>query len=339
MAWRHGTWTVEHGLPFGVSERVALGEEVVAGDVLASGSIFGAAATFRTARDLRVSPKKLASLLRVRPGDEVRRGAILARTEGRFSRVASAALDGRLLHVTSDGDLVIAPVLGGWIVRCTLDGEVVRSDATTVTVRGDAWCLPGLAAYGPDAFGELALAVDAPMDDLSPGRIDVRLRGKILIGGARMAAEAITRAHACGVAAVIAGAAPAGGLRVVYGDDVTADGLATRDDVPTVLCLVGFGTATLPTEIFAPLIQLAGARAAVHTASARLFAFAPATLFESAEAPAIALADDHSGVRPLASPGELGGSMRFPSEVESEALLTESGPVPLQNVLAFDTRR
>lgn len=339
MAWRYGTWTVEHALPFGASDRVALGREAVAGDILASGSVFGAATAFRTARQLRLSPQRLAELLRVRPGDEVRRGSILARTEGRFSRVASAPFDGRLLHVTSDGDLVIAPVLGGWTVRCTLDGEVVRSDATTVTVRGDAWCLPGLAAYGPDAYGELALAVDAPIDELSPGRIDVRLRGKILVGGARMAAEAITRAHACGAAAVVAGAAPAGGLRVVYGDEVTADGLATRDDVPTVLCLVGFGSAPLPTEIFAPLVQLAGARAAVHTASARLFAFAPGTLFESAEAPAIALAHDHSGVRPLASAGELAGSMRFPSGVESEALLTEAGPVPLQNVLPFDTRR
>lgn len=339
MAWRYGAWTVDHALPFGVAERAAVGREVVAGDILATGSVFGAATAFRTARQMRLTPERLAASLRVGTGDEVRAGAVLARTAGRFARVAVAPFDGRLLHVTSDGDLVIAPVVGAWIVRCTLDGEVVRSDSTTVTIRGDAWCLPGIAAYGPDAFGELALAVDAPMDELSPGRIDVRLRGKILIGGARMAAEAITRAHACGAAAVVAGAAPAGGLRVVYGDEVTADGLTTRDDVPTVLCLVGFGTAPLPSEIFAPLVELVGARAAIHTASARLFAFAPSTLFSSAEAPAITLVPDHSGVRPLTQAGELAGRMRFPSEVESEALLTETGPVPVQNVLAFDARR
>ena len=339
MAGRHGRWTVDHALPFGVTERVGIGDPVHAGDIIASGSALGAAIVVPGARRLGIPAGDLASARRVATGALVERGTVLGRTRQRFPRTAVSPIDGRLVHVTADGDFMVAPVLGRWAVRATLDGEVTRSDASGVTIEGTAWCLTGLAGYGPDAVGELTLAVDAPVDELAPTRIDVRLRGAILIGGARMAAEAITRAHACGVAGVVAGAAPAGGLRVVYGDDVTADGLPTRDDRPTVLCLVGFGTAALPNEVFRPLVALAGARAAIHTASARLFVFAAADAVSGGEPPAIALADDHSGVRPLDAPGELAGVVRFPSEVESEALMTSAGPVPLANVLPFDAKR
>src|SRR6266851_3696060 len=110
-----------------------------------------------------------------------------------------------------------------------------------------------LGASSRPAVGELALAVDARNDELAPGRVDVRLHDKIIVGGARIAAEAITRAHACGVAGLVAGAAPAGGLRVVYGDEVTASGGATLEDRPTVLCLQGFGNGPLPREVYLPL--------------------------------------------------------------------------------------
>src|SRR5207302_1121280 len=83
-----------------------------------------------------------------------------------------------------DGDLYVAPIAGRWVVRSTLDGAITRSDDACVLVEGAAWCLGGLAAYGPDAVGELALGVDAAGDELRPARIDVRLGGRILGAGA-----------------------------------------------------------------------------------------------------------------------------------------------------------
>src|SRR5205807_3541531 len=140
-------------------------------------------------------------------------------------------------------------------------------------VAGSAWCLGGIAAYGPDAVGALALGVDTGSDELAPSRIDVRLGGRILVGGGRIAAEAITRSHACGVAGLVAAAAPAAGLRGVFGEGTSAAGSPTREPGPTVLCLMGFGNGTLPPEIFAPLAALAGSRAAIPTASAPPFVF------------------------------------------------------------------
>jgi hypothetical protein len=300
VSWRYGRWTVEHALPVGAASRAAEGDAVHAGDVIASGGTVTRVHLVDGARRVGVAPADLDRVLRVRPVSDVRRGSILARTGRRFARAATSPIDGRLIHVTADGDLCISPVVDEWRVRSTIDGVVTRSDAAIVAVEGACWALQGLAAYGPDAVGELALAVDGPADPLAPSRLDVRLRGRILVGGARIAAEAITRAHACGVAGLVAGAAPAGGLRVVYGDDVDASGRPTVDDRPTVLCLIGFGSAALPAEVWDPLVALAGARASIHSASARLFVLATAdraTL--PATVPLVSLADDHASVRPV----------------------------------------
>ena len=304
MTWRYARWSVEHQLPVGCAARAPAGTQVRAGDVLGNGGTVTRVYLVGGARHIGVSPADLGRVLRVRPVASVRRGSILARTGRRFARAATSPIDGRLVHVTADGDLCVSAVVDEWRVRSTIDGVVERSDDAAVIVTGECWSLQGLAGYGPDAIGDLALAVDGPADPLAPTRIDVRMRDRILVGGARIAAEAVTRAHACGVAGVVAGAAPAGGLRVVYGDDVDASGGPTFDDRPTVLCLIGFGSGPLPAEIWDPLVALAGERASIHTASARLFVLAPAERTTApAGVPKLALADDHASVRPAADDG------------------------------------
>ena len=288
MTWRRETWSADHALPIGVTTRAQVGDLVRAGDIIAAGATVGSALRISGARRLGLAPRDLEQTLRVPVGSDVRARTVLARTGRRFARTVTAPIDGRLLHLTVDGDLYVAPIVDRWTVRATLDGAVSRSDDATVTIEGEAWCVQGAAAYGPDAVGELTMVADGPAADIAPSRIDVRLSGRIIFGGARVSAEAITRAHACDVAGLVAGGAAPAGLRVVYGDTVTASGLATREDRPTVLCLVGFGSSALPDALYAQLAAMSGARAAIHASSARLFVFASADV----------------GVPDSASPGE-----------------------------------
>ena len=293
MTWRRERWSADHSLPIGVTKRAEVGELVRAGDIIAAGATLAGALRIPGARRLGLSPSDLDRELRARVGSDVVAGTVLARVGRRFARSVAAPIDGRLLHVTVDGDLYIAPIVDRWTVRATLDGVVSRSDDAIVEIEGDAWCFQGAAAYGPDAIGELTLGVDGPNADLAAARIDVRLGGRIIVGGARVSAEVITRAHACGVAGLVAGGVPPAGLRVVYGDAVTASGSPSRDDRPTVLCLMGFGSGALPHAVYEPFAALAGARAAIHTASARLFVFSTADVGQSETlSPEVGLTED-----------------------------------------------
>src|SRR2546428_8822584 len=336
MAWRHDRCAAEHRLRIGVGRRPEVGERVTAGDVIASGVTLGTATRLAGARRLGVAPDDMERALRMPVGSEVRAGTVLARTGGRFARALTAPGDGRVVHVTADGDVYFAPVVDQWVVRSTLDGEVTRSDDAGITVEGAAWCLPGVAAYGPDAVGEITLGVEAPLDDLAPSRVDVRLGGRIVIAGARVAAEVITRAHACGVAGLVAGGAPAAGLRLVFGSGVSAAGTSTRDDRPTVLCLTGFGNSALPREVFGLLARLAGSRGAIHTASARMFVFAPA---DAADGPPDAIRVGRAGgfgaVRAFSNGCAPAGETVLASELRTGALRCEDDLLPTANVRAF----
>jgi hypothetical protein len=340
MGWRYDRHVVEHPLPIGAASRPEVGTSVRAGDPLASGTLLGSPVRVEGGRKLGVDPEDVERITRVPVGTEVARGTVLARTGRRFARAVTAPIDGRLVHRSYEGDFYVAPIAGIWTVRSAMDGTVTRSDDAAVSVEGSAWSLGGVAAYGPDAFGELTLGVDAPTDELQPGRVDVRMHDSILVGGARIAAEAITRAHACEVAGLVAGAAPAGGLRVVYGDEVTASGGPTLEDRPTVLCLLGFGIGPLPTEIYLPFVAFSGHRAAIHVASARLFVFAPETVLDrSLDAPAIVLSGDFGGVKALDGETSLTGVTRFASDAFCEGLATKDGVVPVPNVLPYDAPR
>lgn len=340
MSWRYGHTSVTHQLPLGVARRAATGDLVQAGDPLATGTTHGSPVRVRGARALGLGAAEFAAMMRVAIGSEVKRGTVLARTGRRLARAVTAPIDGRLLHATASGDLIIAPITGRWSVRSTMDGTAVRSDDGAVTVEGDAWTLGGIAGYGPDAIGELYVGVDAPMDELAPARIDVRLRDRIVVGGARVAAEGITRAHACGVSGMVAGGVPAAGLRVVYGDDTGAHGRSAEDDRPTVLCLLGFGSAPLPLAVHRGLVALSGGRAAIHTASGRLLVFAPAdAAVEVADAAELLLAADFGAVRPFEESASFSGPQRFPSEVEADAIDIGDGFVPAANILPLDAPR
>jgi hypothetical protein len=315
-----------------VSTRAQVGTRVRAGDVVAGGAMLASAMRIAGARKLGLAPEDLERELRVPLGSDVRARTVLARMGRRFPRTLTSPIDGRLLHATVDGDLYIAPIVDRWAVRATLDGMVTRSDDAVIAIEGDAWGIQAAAAYGPDAIGEIILGVDGPGADLAAGRVDVRLAGRIVIGGARVSAEVITRAHACGIAGLVAGAAPAAGLRVVYGDTVTASGAPSREDRPTVLCLMGFGSAVLPREIYGPLAALAGSRAAIHTASARLFVFAPAEVGDFAsDSPDVALAGDYSAVRGLSERTDA-GSVLLESELEARAVRSGDELIPSANV-------
>ena len=323
MIWRRERWTADHSLPIGVTQRAQVGELVRAGDIIAAGATLAGALRVPGARRLGLSPADFDRELRVRVGSDVVKGTVLARVGRRFARSVTAPIAGRLLHVTVDGDVYIAPIVDRWTVRATLDGTISRSDDAIVEIEGEAWCFQGAAAYGPDAIGELTLGVDAANADLAPSRIDVRLAGRILIGGARVSAEVITRAHACGVAGLVAGGVPPAGLRVVYGDAVTAAGSPSRDDRPTVLCLMGFGSGGLPNTVYEPLSALAGARAAIHTHSARLFVFSTADIGRGeTPSPDVVMGEGPAAYapadEPLADADEGAGDREEPAQSEEE---------------------
>lgn len=298
MKWTYGRWRAAVRVPFGAREVADRGVEVRAGDVIARGDVYRATRRVDAARVLSCRPEGVTALLRVRVGDDVAADTVIARAGRRFPRAIVAKEDGRLVHVGADGALFVGSVRREWQLAAPLDGVVLRADEHHVEIEGEAWGLEGVAAFGPSRAGILTVGVEAPDAELGATRLDVRLDGAVLVGGRRASGEALSRGHAVGVHAIVTAAVSFRSLRAVYGPAASAFGLATDEDVPTLLVLAGFGNSPFPEGLFARLASLAGSRASVDAHGARLYVNAPPHASEALEVPPPALAPDLSGFRP-----------------------------------------
>ncbi|MEX2183828.1 MAG: hypothetical protein WEC14_05235 [Chloroflexota bacterium] len=152
---------------------VAAGESVVAGAPIAE-----------RVRDPRLVELDLVRGPERRPGERSAEGELLFEWRGHW-RIAT-------------GDVmepIETPVAG--IVR-----EVHPGSSIVISASGRA--MPGVVAIGGPTRGRLHVA--AGMDgELRPGSLDVGLAGTILVVGARIEAETLTRARAMGVRGVIVG--------------------------------------------------------------------------------------------------------------------------------------
>ncbi|HKW78772.1 MAG TPA: hypothetical protein VJQ09_06695, partial [Candidatus Limnocylindria bacterium] len=128
-------------------------------------------------------------------------------------------------------------------------------------------------------------------------RLDVGWRDRIAFGAARVGGEALTRAHAVGVAAVVCASVSFRALVPIYGDDVSAFGAPSGEDVPTILVTRAFGHAGFDRELLARLAALEGARAAIDSGASCLHVFAAPDASEPLEWRPVALEDDLSGER------------------------------------------
>jgi hypothetical protein len=141
-----------------------------------------------------------------RPAESVRRTVRPARPT-RTARIARTATEGELLFEWRGGwriaagdhpDALDAPVPG--LIRDVRPGIGIAIRTTGRAIRG-------IRVIGGPTRGRLELA-RGPAGELRPGALDVGSAGAILVVGARVDAETLTRARAMGVAGIVVAGLP-----------------------------------------------------------------------------------------------------------------------------------
>jgi hypothetical protein len=232
--------------------------------------------------------------------DVGREGELLAAVPGRR---------GRWRIVTGDHrDILVAPV-GGEVVRVGAGGELL--------LRTAGRALRGAFAAGSAARGRLELATD-PFGELRPGGIDVGRAGSILVVGARIDAEALTRARAMGVRGIVVSTLPGKDLRDFRGSERRQRSSLHPAPPFGVLVLEGTVRRPLPSPVATLLDRLAGREVA-------LLVDPPALVFEGDDHVLPALDADWVRVRSGPGAGTEGrivgpaGIRRFARGVQLEA--------------------
>lgn len=266
------TYRARRVLPVPGEVLVKAGQAVTARDVVARAFIPGDVTPLNIAHMLSVSPGDVPGLMLKKEGDAVQLEEPLARTKGffgLFQAQATAKVAGTIesiSHVTGQVLIRNAPLpvqVDAWLTGTVV--EVLSSSG--VVIEAEATLVQGIFGIGGEAHGSLKPVCTAPAEPLTAERLEESCRGTIVVGGARVTAEALTKAVKLGVAAIVTGGIDDQDLRNFLGYDV---GVAITGNEKVGLTLIlteGFGDIAMAERTFRLLSQRAGQLAAVNGAT------------------------------------------------------------------------
>lgn len=227
-----------------------------------------------------------AAVVGLRPGDVLddvpvpSTGRLGRRTsDGTYrTRVCEHGRDGITRLVAGSGDVTVhSPVAG--IVERVLPGRI--------EIRSEGLALDAQVGWGRPASGRIVIAVDSPGAEIQASRIDVSAAGAILVVGSRIDLEAISRARAIGVAAVVSGGMNSRHLRQLRSSE-TRQQAALHAAAPFGLLAVGgYGRVPIPRHLW-DLLRAAEGRTAGILPGARSLIISgdPGPLVEATSRPA-----------------------------------------------------
>lgn len=182
-------------LPYAGRVLVSQGMKVNAADVVADLRRPGRHALIDVRRELGLArladAEKLVTHI---AGDRIEKGEVLAQTGGLFAQALRSPMTGVIVAVSA-GRVLIESEGVPLLVRAGLNG-VVRDviDHFGALVETSGALVQGRIGNGLVDQGMLLMVARTPLDELTAGRMDVSMRGAILVGGYCVQAEALKAA-------------------------------------------------------------------------------------------------------------------------------------------------
>jgi hypothetical protein len=259
-------------LPVGATVLVEVGHSVEPAEVLATRRPASGGMSVPIASRLRRSAADAADLLAVRPGTALEAGDRIAEDgHGREVLAPQACLF--LGYDLDDGSALVAPLGPTEPILGHVRGEVTAVTPDAIEIRVAGALVTGVGGSGKAVHGELRMAVHEPGDELRAGGIDVSATGRILVGGSRASAEALTRARAMGVAGIVVGGVLDKELRDFEAAQRRRREVGgARGDLAIVI-VEGFGKVGIGAELFAWFRSHEGRVASVFGATARVYVY------------------------------------------------------------------
>ena len=248
-------------IPLRLSDRpmVELGQRVERGQPLV--------ARFREQEAVEIPTT--AAVVGLRPGDgldqmpEQRQGRRGRRSVPRDlrARVIEHSRDGITRLAAGSGEIAVQSPVSGF-VEVLLPGRIdIRTEGLTVDAQ---------VGWGRPSAGRILVVVDGPDAETQASRIDVSASGAILVVGARIDIDAMSRARAIGAAAVISGGVPWRDLRQMQTSEARQQAALHAAAPFGLLALGGYGRVPIPRHLWDLLVAAEGRPAGIHAESRRL---------------------------------------------------------------------
>jgi hypothetical protein len=195
----------ERRLPVKGTVRVRLGQRVSPGDIVADASWSRDHVFLDVARTLGVTAAAAERLIRFKAGDNIPIGAVIARGGGLLPKTVTAPRAGRVV-ATGGGEVLIESGESRLELRAGLSGTVrdVLPDRGVV-IQTTGALVQGVWGNGRIDTGVMINLADKPDTVLTPARMDVSMRGSILVGGSVQDADVLRTAAEIAIRGLLIG--------------------------------------------------------------------------------------------------------------------------------------
>jgi len=256
-------------LPIPGDVLVKVGDHVTPQQIVAQTFMPGDVTPINVANQISIAPSEVPGSMLVSVGDEIHAGDLLARSKGIFGffkaemTAKSSGTIESISHVTGQVILRGAPL--PIQVRAYQAGtikEVIPQQG--VVIESEVSFLQGILGIGGEAYGTITFACQNKEQPLEASLLDESMRGKIVIGGARMTGEAVQRGIEIGVAAIVSGGMDDEDLKAILGYDLGVAVTGSEHIGTTLIITEGFGDIAMADRTFNLLKDREGAEAAVN---------------------------------------------------------------------------
>jgi hypothetical protein len=210
-----------------------------------------------------------AAVVGLRPGDVL--DHVPEQASGRLGRKAPrSTYRTRVCEHGRDGTTRLAAGNGDILIHSPTVGMVETVVPGRIDIRADGLAVEAQIGWGRPAVGRIVLAVESPDAEIPASRIDVSASGAILVVGARLDMEAMSRARAIGVAAVISGGVASRHLRQLRSSEARQQAALHATAPFALLAMGGYGRVAIPRHLWDLLVAADGRPAGVHADSRTL---------------------------------------------------------------------
>lgn len=266
------TYRARRLLPVTGEVLVAVGDRVRARDVVARTFIEGDVVPVPLAALLSVPAGDVPGLLLVRQGDVVKAGDLIARTKGIFGfgrKELPSPAGGTVESVSATtGQMMLRGEPLPVEVKAYVDGSVVEVlPGEGAVVETDAVFVQGILGIGGETVGTLRMAVPDAARRLEASDLKPDMKDAVVVGGARITAEAVRAAREVGAAAIVSGGIDDADLRDVLGYDLGVAITGTEKIGLVIVITEGFGDVAMAERTFGLLRAYEGREASVNGAT------------------------------------------------------------------------
>ena len=249
-----------------------VGEKVLAADEVAKTHLPGNIIPINIANKLNIEPADIKDFMKKEKGDPIKKGEIIAETNGIFGLFKSAVnapIDGTLdsfSHITGQAILRENPIPVA--INAYVDGvvdEIIENEG--VVVKTQAAFIQGIFGIGGERRGELKIVTSTQDIPIEEKMIDENCKDKIIVGGSFLTHSAFKKAIKIGVKGIVVGGFNYNDIKKIIGYDIGV-AITGQEDIKTTLILTeGFGKIHMARQTFELLKKHEGDVASINGAT------------------------------------------------------------------------